>query len=232
MLQGLLVHDARDKNQITTYLAERAQIMKQGASAYLIMQDGHILRRTDPNAPADIIKFATYAVDLERFEKKDDTAELKPRERYFGELVFPAADDPDFLRQPGHFRAELHERLSNPLYPLAFVMIALAFVGQAHSTRQNRLEPIMFGFLAATLVRLLGFAANNLVVLNARWIFLLYAIPLAAILLASLAIVRNAKPRPGPSTWDRLTLLMGDATAAVARTVRAAIPARLRSATP
>jgi lipopolysaccharide export system permease protein len=210
LLQGMLVHDARDPAQITTYLAERAQIVKQGGTAFLIMEDGHILRRSTPNAPADIVRFQSYAVDLERFEKKDDTAELKPRERYFGELAYPAADDPDFLRQPGHFRAELHERFSNPLYPLVFVLIALACVGQAQSTRQNRVEPVIAGFVFATLVRLTGFAANNLVVLNARWTFLLYAIPLGSILLAIVAIRLNARPRPGPSLADRVSMAIGD----------------------
>jgi len=210
LLQGMLVHDARDAAQITTYLAERAQIMKQGGTAFLIMQDGHILRRAAPNAPADIVRFDSYAVDLERFEKKDDTAELKPRERYFNELAYPAADDPDFRRQPGHFRAELHERFSNPLYPVVFVLIALACVGQAQSTRQNRVEPVIAGFVFATVVRLAGFAANNLVVINARWTFLLYAIPIASILLSMLAIRLNAKPRPGPSTFDRLSMAVGD----------------------
>ena len=36
-LLGLLFHDARDQKQISTYLAERAQIIKQGSSAYLRM---------------------------------------------------------------------------------------------------------------------------------------------------------------------------------------------------
>lgn len=224
-LQGLMLNDQRDSKQVSTYLAERGVIVKQGEASYLYMERGHILRRPEPTAPADIIRFETYIVDLARFEKKDDNIELKPRERYFTELAFPSPDDPDFKRQPGHFRAELHERFASPLYPLAFIMLALAFVGQAQSNRQNRMEPVVFAFVAAAAVRLGGLAANNLVVLKAAWVPLLYAIPLVTIALTVLMIRRNARPRPGPSAWDRISLALEDVTAKLPRP-------RLRRLTP
>jgi len=210
VLQGLLVHDARDASQISTYLAERAQIIKQGGSAFMVMQDGHVLRRTSPTAPAELVRFDTYAVDLERFEKKTEAVELRPRERYFTELAWPAADDPDFKNQPGHFRAELHERFANPLYPIAFVMIALAYVGQAQSTRQNRLESILSGFAVATLIRLLGFAANNLAVISGKFVPVLYAIPILAIVLSIWAIRQHARPRAGTSLRGRIGIAIED----------------------
>lgn len=176
----------------------------------MVMQEGHVLRRSSPTAPAELVRFDTYAVDLERFEKKSEVVELRPRERYFTELAWPAADDPDFKNQPGHFRAELHERFANPLYPIAFVMIALAYVGQAQSTRQNRLEPILSGFAVATLIRLLGFAANNLAVMSGKFVPILYAIPLLAIMFSILAIQRHARPRIGPSLQGRISLAIED----------------------
>ena len=70
--------------------------------------------------PPQIIEFQSYVVDLDRFEPKTGQVELKPRERYFQRARLPRADDPDFKRQPGHFRAELHERFANPFYSLRF----------------------------------------------------------------------------------------------------------------
>jgi lipopolysaccharide export system permease protein len=205
-LLGLLLHDARDPKQTMSYLAERGQIVKQESSAFLVMSNGHIIRRTGANEPGEIIVFDSYAVDLDRFEPKGQRVELKPRERYFHELAFPSAGDAVFKRQPGQFRAELHERFAGPIYPFAFVLIALAFVGQARSTRQNRVEGLAIGFILAAACRIGGLAANNLVVLRASAVPLLYLIPTVACLIAVGLMYRNARPRRGPTLWERTSL--------------------------
>jgi lipopolysaccharide export system permease protein len=191
-LLGLIVHDTRDKAQSQSYLAEHGIIVKRAPSNYLIMTDGHIVRRTDKDEPAQIVAFDKYAVDLDRFEKKldEDNDDLKPRERYLSELLHPEASSQSYITSPGKFRAELHERSSNPFYPIAFVLIALAAVGQAHSTRQSRVRQITIAFVAAAALRLGGLALNNVVVLNPAAVPLLYGLPLVAILIPLWSIER------------------------------------------
>jgi len=191
-LLGLIVHDTRDKTQSQSYLAERGIIVKRQPSNYLVMSQGHIVRRTQKDEPAQIVAFDKYAVDLDRFEKKldDDNDDLKPRERYYSELVHPEPNSVAYRTGPGKFRAELHERSSNPLYPIAFALIALAAVGQAHSTRQSSMRPIATAFVLAAALRLGGLALNNIVVLNASAVPLLYGLPLVAILLPLWSIER------------------------------------------
>lgn len=196
-LLGLIMHDARDEKQVVTFLAERGRIIKQDESAYLLMQSGHILRRTSVTEPIHIVAFDRYAVDLARFETKEESVTLKPRERYFGELVSPAPDDWIYRHQPGQLRAELHERLSSPLYPFAFVLIAIAFVGQAQTTRQNRIESIVLAFLVAAGLRLGGLAATNLVSVRASAVPIVYALPIVAIILAVVVAQRRMRPRQG-----------------------------------
>ena len=191
-LLGLIVHDTRDKAQSQSYLAERGIIVKRQPSNYLVMSDGHIVRRTDKDEPAQIVAFDKYAVDLDRFEKRldGDNDDLKPRERYLSELLHPQANSQSYINSPGKFRAELHERSSNPLYPIAFALIALAAVGQAHSTRQSSVRQIATAFVIAAALRLGGLALNNVVVLHAAAVPLLYALPLGAILLPLWSIER------------------------------------------
>ncbi len=191
-LLGLIVHDTRDKAQSQSYLAERGIIVKRQPSNYLVMSDGHIVRRTDKDEPAQIVAFDKYAVDLDRFEKKldGDNDDLKPRERYLSELLHPQANSQSYISSPGKFRAELHERSSNPLYPIAFALIALAAVGQAHSTRQSSVRQIATAFVIAAALRLGGLALNNVVVLHAAAVPMLYALPLGAILLPLWSIER------------------------------------------
>jgi len=204
-LLGLLMHDTRDKTQSQSYLAERGVIVKQAPSAYLVMSAGHIIRRTDPKEPPQIIAFDKYAVDLDRFEAQDaGEGELKPRERYFRELWSPGPDSKLYKLQPGQFRAELHERLANPLYPIAFAFLVVAFVGQARSTRSSRMESLIVAFLAATGFRLAGLAVSNLVALKAGYLVLLYLLPFVALAIA-LALIRSGESqRQGPSSIEKL----------------------------
>src|SRR5690606_10184100 len=203
-LRGILLQDARDAEQTMAYLADRGVLMKQDESTFLVMFDGHIVRKTDDNEAPQIVTFESYAIDLDRFEPKSDSVVLKPRERYFSQLAWPDPDDPYVRHRPGHLRAELHERLSSPLYPFAFVMIAIAFVGQARSTRQGRMEGLVIAFLVAAMIRLGGLAANNMVAIRASAVPLLYALPLGGIALSYAVIRLNARPRGGPTVSDRL----------------------------
>ena len=186
-LLGLLMHDTRDTKVITSYLAETGTLIKQEGQPFLLMQNGHVLRRNLPaTEPPQIIEFQSYIVDLERFEPKTGHVELKPRERYFQELAFPKPDDTDFKRQPGHFRAELHERFANPFYALAFVLLAVALIGRAQSTRQNRWKANAIAGVVCIGARVGGLAANNLVVIDAKWVPILYAIPIGLMIIAIL----------------------------------------------
>lgn len=203
-LLGLIVHDTRNKELNQSYLAERGLIVEHDPSNFLVMSKGHIVRRTDKDEPAQIIAFEKYAVDLDQFEKKlSEDEDLKPRERYLSELLYPEPTSNSYRSAPGKFRAELHERFSSPLYPIAFALIALAAVGQAHSTRQNRVQQVVIAFVLAAALRLGGLALNNIVVLNAAAAPLLYALPLVA-MLGALTLMERARRRLTTSRFPGL----------------------------
>jgi lipopolysaccharide export system permease protein len=214
-LLGLVMHDSRDPKIMSTYLAEQGEIIKQDATAYLLMEKGHILRRPQGEDAVQIIEFQRYAVDLARFEAKDDGNSLKPRERYYDELVHPTKDDPIARHQGGLLRAELHERFSSPLYPFAFVLIAVAFIGHARTTRQNRVQAMVNAFLLATGARLGGLAGTNVVALKASAIWIVYAIPISAACLALFLIVSRRSLRPPSIITRRLNEFTASAQAAI-----------------
>ena len=195
-LLGLIMHDTRDPKQTQSYLAETGVIVKQGPIAYLIMNQGHIIRRADLKEPPQIIEFDKYPVDLERFESKSaDQEGLRARERYYDELANPDVNNPIYKSEAGKFRSELHERFSNPLYPFAFVLIALAAVGQAQSTRQNRSNRLIYGFVIGATCRLAGLAVNNLVSVNPKYVPVMYALPIGASLISLVLIMTATQPR-------------------------------------
>jgi lipopolysaccharide export system permease protein len=213
-LLGVILHDARKGGETQSYLAQRALVVKKDEQAFVIMSDGHIVRRSARGEASHIIAFQKYAVDLDRFEQKtSEVLDLKPRERYFGELVWPEATSNAYKSNPGQFTAELHERFASPLYPIVFVLIALAAVGQAQSTRQGRIESIVAGFVLATASRFAGLAANNVVVLNTMMVPLLYVIPIASGAAAVYMMARLAKPHSTLSITDRFSDLLGPVAA-------------------
>ena len=68
---------------------------------------------------------------------------------------------PSVKATPGRLTSELHERLSSPLYPFAFVLVVVAFIGGAQTTRQNRMQAVIAAFCCRHVCRILGIAAAN-----------------------------------------------------------------------
>jgi lipopolysaccharide export system permease protein len=193
-LLGLLVHDERDPNQVTSYLAERGRILSNGEGAYLVMFDGNVqtYSREDTDQGARIVSFDQYMFDLSSIESPDDSSEeLRPRERYLSELIDPG---PDSKVNPGQLRQELHDRFAITLYPVLFVFLAIAALGHARTTRHNRWAQILLAFGIAVGLRIVGFTTSNLVTLNAWALVPLYGVPLGAILIATWAVYVRMSP--------------------------------------
>ncbi len=221
-LLGLLMHDARDPKTVSSYLSETGHLVKQGDTTYLLMEKGHIVRRAEDNRAAEIIAFERYAVDLKRFEQKEASQQqTRPRERYTSELMYPPPNDFMMANHPQRYIAELHERFASPLYPFAFVLIAIAAVGQARTTRQNRIKSVVLAFTVGAALRLAGIGGTNLVVLNPTRAPLLYLIPTIAALMAITITIWNLSPRPTP----RLITAIG----AYQRRIASALPSFRRS---
>ena len=187
-LLGLLVHDKRDPAQIMTYLAERGRVQKTDDAPYLIMAKGHVQRQDSKSGQLQIVAFDQYIFDLSSFSKKEGKVYLGPRARYLPELLYPAADDKVYNRSPGRFRSELHQRFSSLLYPFVFVFVVVLYLGHARTTRQGRLASLLSAFGICAITRVAGLSATNLAVSSAWAVWLMYAIPLAVILIAAFLI--------------------------------------------
>jgi lipopolysaccharide export system permease protein len=218
-LLGLLMHDGRDPKQVVTYLAERGLIIKQDDAAYLRMSKGHVVRRLADDPTPQIVAFEQYVVDLSQLEQRmDTTIYLKPRERYTTELLWPDEDDPVYRMNAGGFRSELHDRLAAPLYAFAFVLLVVAFVGQAQTTRTSRVQAVVGAFAVAVVFRVLGIAAANAAVVRPQLSPLLYAAPLGAGLLGAAATQWHLYPRRSSRLAAAGSALIGRVGEALART--------------
>ncbi|MEZ5839295.1 MAG: LPS export ABC transporter permease LptF [Hyphomicrobiales bacterium] len=192
-LKGILVSDDRDPELSFSYIAEDGMLVDVPTGAYLVLQDGNIQRRRKADGALNIVKFERYAFDLSQFTSKEETTFFKPREQLTSELFDTTT--PAFKATPGRVIVELHDRLSSPLYPIAFAMIAMATLGQARTTRQARGGAIFFAIVFAGGIRLVGFAGSSIGAKYTPAVFLMYAAPIGATLLAILFIASSVRLR-------------------------------------
>ena len=194
-LQGLVMSDSRDPSVHLTYIADRGNIIKQDDQSFLVMHVGHIIRRNPTKDGARIVTFEKYIIDLSKFGPKSGSKRLKPAALYLHELWTPDKESWTYKSYKGKMRAELHERLANPLYPIIFILIAVASLGQAQTTRQNRVRNVVSAFGLAAGTRLLGLASTNLAASNDWAVILIYAVPLLAGTIALFGAIYKMSPR-------------------------------------
>jgi len=122
-------------------------------------------------------------------------------------------------------RTVVWKELSAPPAPMA-----IAVVGQAQSTRQNRNMRMGLCFLTGVGIRLTGLAVNNVVTLHAGAVPLLYIIPLAAIGISLFLIVRGARARKLNPRIERIADAAGVVLAGLRQRFTRALPASTRPA--
>ena len=78
------------------------------------------------------------------------------QERFPWELWQATHANPD-SKEVGRSRAELHNRIAAPLYPLAFLIVTFAFLGAPRSTRHSRVVSLISALAVVAVVRGVGF---------------------------------------------------------------------------
>lgn len=192
---GLFIQDKREAGRTVVYLAGRGQAVEYGGQSYLALEKGSIHRQQKDTRDASIITFERYTVDLAAFTPPDAAVTYKPRERSTVQLLFPDTDENYYKLQKGRFRAELHDRLSAWLYPLALTVIAFAALGDPRTTRQGRGFSVAGAVVAVVVLRIAGFAATSAAARSQAAVMAIYAVPLLAIAVSCLAIFHGRAVR-------------------------------------
>ena len=189
-LAGIFLDDRRNPNERITVLSEIGELLDNESGTYLVLQKGIVQRQETGQRDPAMVVFDRYAFDLSQFAGGAQSAKYSIRERYLWQLLFPDPKDQFYAELPGQFRAELHDRLMAPLYPLAFVVIAYAYLGAPRTTRQSRTLSMLGAIGGVALLRLIGFAST---VFGAAlpWMLALQYLTLAAAIGAGLYVIRR-----------------------------------------
>jgi lipopolysaccharide export system permease protein len=190
-LLGVFIDDQRDEKERTTLLAERGNVVRTERGTFLVLANGSAQRHQAGRRDPTIVLFDSYGFDLSELVPGQRDIKYSTRERYLWELINPVPHDPLFNDVPGQVRAELHDRLTAPFYPLAFVFVTFAYLGAPRTTRQSRATS-MFGAIGViALVRALGFVGMVLGINSPAALAIPYLALGSSILLGYLAISRG-----------------------------------------
>jgi lipopolysaccharide export system permease protein len=157
-LLGIFIDDQRDPKERVTFLAEQGDILSKDRGTYLLLADGSVQRQLTGDRDPNIVQFDRYAFDLSQLSSGTrGTQKYSSRERYLWELYGQNPDDPSLNDKPEQMRAELHDRIIAPLYPLVIAVLTFAYLGAPRTTRQSRTSALLSAIAAVAILRGSGF---------------------------------------------------------------------------
>ena len=219
-LLGILIDDQRSPKERVTILAEKGNIVKNERGAFLVLGNGSIQRQEMGQRDPALVLFESYGFDLSWLTHATQNVKYSVRERYLWELYDPERSAAEFADQPNQVRAEFHDRITAPLYPLAFVVLSYAYLGAPRTTRQSRTMSLLGAMGAVAVLRGLGFIGMIAGVHTPLALALPYAGMIAAFVLGYLAISRGVIIEPPAFVANLIAAVMerlAQRTNAVAR---------------
>jgi lipopolysaccharide export system permease protein len=190
-LVGIMIDDQRDRDERTTTLAEHGDVLVNEAGVFLVLEKGTVQHQEVGKRDPSVVRFEQHAFDLSRLGASPEGIRFPVQERYPWELYAPDPADPLYVRQPEQFRAELHNRIISPLFPIAFLIVTFAYLGAPRTTRQSRALSLVSAIVVVVILRSVGFFGTVIGARSPTMLVLPYAALLATLVLGYWGIARG-----------------------------------------
>jgi lipopolysaccharide export system permease protein len=175
-IHGILVHDSRDRAHPVTYIAEKGILAQTPAGTRLIMLDGTIETSAQAGKQLQVLHFESDTVNLDQFSGPTRYTLRKVQERYMDELFWPP--EPGLSQRiRNRFSAEAHDRIAQPLYCIAFALIAMAAVLRGRRQRGSVAMRLTIASLTAAGLRIAGYGITGLAQRNPPLVAIFYLLP-------------------------------------------------------
>jgi len=151
--QGILLYNASQKDKPVLFMAEKGILFDKGAEGtHLLLVNGNRQEKEVATGKPSVLYFDQYVI-----ETKDKTLEsgntgrfLKAHERNMEDLFNPKESVSSEMRLA--FLLAAHQRLSSPLYALAFGLLGLCTMILGHFNRKRRTGRILLACIIATFI--------------------------------------------------------------------------------
>lgn len=190
---GLFIADSRDPQIDLIYYAADGVIANNGDHDLILMKQGEVQRRDVKTGNVSIIKFDSYSFDLNQFTNDDGDVNYYAKDRPLTYLLNPDPNDPVVQTRPLSYKAELHSRFTEWLYPLVFAFIALVFAGDSRSHREARVSASFSAITLALIVYWVGYYFTEGASKEAAYIKITYIIPISSMLICAYLLVSGRR---------------------------------------
>jgi lipopolysaccharide export system permease protein len=212
VIRNLFINQTDHHGSSSTLMASEGRIAKRGGAPVLVMRNGSD-QELSKTGVLNTVSFDEYDFDLRPFLTIEGQVRYHETDRYLHELFFPDLRQKWEQTNRKSLIAEGNQRLSSPLYNLAFSALALAAVLGGAFSRLGYGTRIAAAAGAGVVVRVLGFVSWAASAGDVRLNVLQYAVPILCFAV-SMAIVLRQHPVKGPKTLaPRLALAGAGSTA-------------------
>ena len=191
-LNGILVHDAREKESPITMMAERGLLVQTDQGPRFILFNGHRQQIDRDSTRLSLLNFERYTMDLGEFAPRQGDRWREPRERFVDELLNPHSQGADRMRSK--FLSEAHNRIVSPLFAYTFAAIGLAALLMGNVDRRGQWRRMLVAIAAAVMFQALALFLVNAAAKNGNLVPLMYLNPILATA-AAIAMLRGRWPR-------------------------------------
>lgn len=173
-LRGILVHDARDRADTYTLMAERGALVQTDEGARVVLFNGSRQQVDEESNKFSILYFDRYAFDLDQRRETPANRFREARERSLSEL-FDVRNDPGVPeRDYGKFIVEAHRRLTAPVASVGFTLIGVAALLTGRFRRSGQLRASLVAIALVTAFATASLAVENIAARNLAFLPLMY----------------------------------------------------------
>ncbi len=185
-LRGIIVQDDRKKTRPTTLIAERGALVTIGEESRVLLVKGSRQELNRETGEVTNLGFERYTVDLTPLSGPRSERWRNPQERFLHELFWPEEMEGIEERRYRELTSELHQRIIEPLYTVAYALIGLVAMLCGEFSRRGR--PLKIAAAAAVVGGLQGmnFIGQDIMIQDPSLAPLIYLIPLIPIALGFL----------------------------------------------
>ncbi len=183
-MKDVLIYDERTADFPMTYIAKEGQVSSSNNRTNFTLYAGNI-NYINENKMMDITNFSSYTIDLTDILIVDPVMRLKSSDRYLSELFYPDPNDFSNFARKDKFKAEGNARLATPLYNIALVLLALAFLIRGEHKKLGYSAKIAFVVALGFSIRLVGFSLSSAAESNPNFNIAQYGLPLIVSFIAA-----------------------------------------------
>lgn len=187
-LHGIVIQDERDPKRPVTLTAENGVLVQTDDGPRVVMFNGSRETWDEEKHQLYVLTFDRWSIDVAQYGDAHSSHYLQPDERFLPDLFFPNAGD---SRDPAYRQrlwVEGHTRLTQPLYCIAFVFVALASLLSGELNRRGQSSRIAVAWLVVALLEAFSVAVAAMAAHHPAAVLLMYLNPLAP-MAASAALI-------------------------------------------